>query len=597
MSTSAESFSYNGVTFASLYRTSISSRPIQDEAQRTTVYVEHVLTVEGFLAGGTDTTLAAMRKLLTQPAGSLVYTAKGFGDLTINTPGAPKLDAKWGPVPELLEWVGLGGDGQAARVTWKCTIRIPECDFARYNFAVLALNWTVDHDIDQDGYTTESVRGYLEIPITRRTQQDRTVPDSVDRYRELLETDVKQGFQRSRQSFKVSADRRRLDFSWVDTELSLPYPNQVTVADANHTVRTGTGQGQGLVNWSITFDARITMARGARRDLSLITFLNIVSSRMRALLGLGGAQPIPRDFEIRDSIFGRETTFRYVFELVHHGPVKSFVNLSGLWDPIAGTSYDGWQASLTALRTNSSRGWAGLKVLPSDDVIVDLCANSSTQQLSTLGSPPPGKGNQPDGNLFEATLKTILRNLDPENSWTEYQIEVVEEEYSNVVRHKPSPAIDRTLSTGDPFGNPSKGPRPLPDGVLGPVPIGQKASAADDAVGAIGAPSKNGPNPPDYFQRAATPTRRIALQGFAVRVGYRVPVPRIVSVGGIAAVEEYRWAAEKVISSIGDIPVFRTAWQIWYMLADAPAGPLPWPANPVLGTDGGFTGNQGDLKP
>ena len=115
---------YNGVTFTSLYNSRVSSRPILDEAKRTTVYVEHTLTVHGYIAAQTtDATLTSMRQLLTACGGALDYSNKGFGSLTINA-GIVR-DVAWGPIPEILEWIPIG-DSNAAEVTWKVSRSWPE---------------------------------------------------------------------------------------------------------------------------------------------------------------------------------------------------------------------------------------------------------------------------------------------------------------------------------------------------------------------------------------------------------------------------------------------------------------------------------------
>lgn len=97
---------YNGIAFTALYKSSVRSKPVLDEARRTTVYVEHTLNVEGYVhAGGamTDSTMEGIRKLLTACGGALNYSDKGFGSLVVNGTSAVR-DAQWGPVPEILEF-------------------------------------------------------------------------------------------------------------------------------------------------------------------------------------------------------------------------------------------------------------------------------------------------------------------------------------------------------------------------------------------------------------------------------------------------------------------------------------------------------------
>jgi hypothetical protein len=196
-----------------------------DEAQRTTVYVEHSLEVEGYVVpnvvtGTTDTVLSTARKLLTAQGGALDYSDKGFGDLVVNVEAGGVRDVSWGPHPEILEWIPLGGDGVGTcKVVWRVTTRIPECTSAVYAGAPLALNYEQDFSIDEAGYTTVGTSGYIEIPMTRRTQTDRSLPDSADQYRERLQAAVPLGYRRNSQDYRLSKDKRRLDFSWRDEEI------------------------------------------------------------------------------------------------------------------------------------------------------------------------------------------------------------------------------------------------------------------------------------------------------------------------------------------------------------------------------------------
>ncbi len=298
---------YNGIAFTTLYRSRISSRPIHDQAGRTVVYVEHTLTVDGYIAitdETTDETMEDIRRLLTAQGGFLNYQDAGFGELVVNQVGSVR-DVKWGPVPEVLEWVPLGGDGMACKITWRCVARIPECDNARYENSILALNYTVTHTIDRDNFLSESLQGYLEIPMTRRFQGDRVPPDSVDDYRERLEArQPPAGWRRLDRRFVISADRRRLDFSWTDQQTDgNALPLLVTSIDASHTVQSA--EGLYFKKWQVTLEATITMTAGAPRALALDVFLLLAAERLVEAHARKGGSFLLGSFMARESIYGR----------------------------------------------------------------------------------------------------------------------------------------------------------------------------------------------------------------------------------------------------------------------------------------------------
>ncbi len=309
-------FSYNGISFTAGYSSKISAKVVPTGDNRATAFVEYTLTVDGYITatpgGGssTDATLTAMRQALTQPAGLLVYTSKGFGDLSVNG-NSPRQDVQFGPWPSLLEWVPIGND-QAAKVTWECVVRVAECQggdntlstFSRSRFVEYV--YGVDYDIDADGFTTATTSGYIVIPMTRPTQGARVPPNSVDLYRTSLQSAVPVGFQRDHQTFKLSKDRRRLDFTLVDKEIPTALPAGCTKIDARHTVTSGAGVQSGAnVLWDVTIEATITLARGRPKTDAFAAFLLILRSRTA-----GVQSPlIPMKIEVDEDIFGRTSHF------------------------------------------------------------------------------------------------------------------------------------------------------------------------------------------------------------------------------------------------------------------------------------------------
>lgn len=123
--------SYNGCIFSPLFETNVSGRCVQDEAQRTTMYMLYTITVDGYVTPTEDNkitiTMADLKFKLSQHAGELRYEGRG-NDIVVNVPGGKNKDVKWGPVPKILEFQPLGG-GKTAKVKWTVEVAIVELGF------------------------------------------------------------------------------------------------------------------------------------------------------------------------------------------------------------------------------------------------------------------------------------------------------------------------------------------------------------------------------------------------------------------------------------------------------------------------------------
>jgi hypothetical protein len=83
--------SYNGCRFSPLFTSKVSGKVVQDEARRTTKYMEYIVEADGYVtlpAGATNIapTMANLCRLLTAQGGTLVYLGRGM-DLVVNAPG------------------------------------------------------------------------------------------------------------------------------------------------------------------------------------------------------------------------------------------------------------------------------------------------------------------------------------------------------------------------------------------------------------------------------------------------------------------------------------------------------------------------------
>jgi hypothetical protein len=104
-------------------------------------------------------------------------------------------------------------------------------------------------------------------------------------------------------------------------------------------------------------------------------------------------------------------------------------------------------------------------------------------------------------------------------------------------------------------------------------------SADSDAVISGGGVNLNSQSKgQDTIQRMATSTYRFIVKGEAWRVGFQIPIPGLLKVGGQTAVPCFpQWTSGNVIvgNLPGGIPLFHCAWELHYMVAGPLKGKAP----------------------
>lgn len=294
---------YNGCIFGPLFITTLSGVAVKDDAQRTVKYMEYNLHVDGYVTlpdSLTDFTIApvmnTLRDLLSKQGGALVYEGRGC-DLYINTAAGVK-DVAWGPVPEILEFQPLGA-GRSAKIVWECKIRIPE-QKARVgkiaggfgggiaSIPLLQFCYETSLTYNEDGFSTITVQGVAEIPLTRSpSQATRTVAQTADEVRKIIETRLitpgisLASYRITRREFNVSKDKRLLNWTFVAEEK--PYmdlPPGCTIARGSYNVRQAQS-GMGLCKWICTLRATYTVRADMPRRTAWDAFLTLLRLRMK----------------------------------------------------------------------------------------------------------------------------------------------------------------------------------------------------------------------------------------------------------------------------------------------------------------------------
>jgi hypothetical protein len=414
--------SYNGVTFGPLMKSTCEDSPLPDEAGRTNKYVEIKVSIEGYVtlkspAATTDPQWATIRNLLTKAGGKLTYKNKGFGALNVNATGGQQ-DVKWGPVPKLLHFQPLGGS-RSAMVKWECTVYVIDLaaqpTFGAGQSQPCQWNFGLILTYDEDGYSHISIKGTLEIPMTRATIGDRSIPDVVDKYRQKwinMQLD-RNFFRETDRRFDYSRDKRTCEWSIEGEELPpMPLPVGCNRARGSMTVRNvnigGTEGGElalaDLSRWAVTLRARYAVRADFPRRRAYQDFLqllwvrfwcaenaqnDVVPPKNPPSLVFDPSQPnapqapnvgmsaVLYGFSLDEGLYLDSKEIG--FEATWFVPTQwyALIQSIGVWSKGAGQGQTEWKASAGAFF--GWRSWLGDFIDPKADIIVDLGG----------GDPPP----------------------------------------------------------------------------------------------------------------------------------------------------------------------------------------------------------------
>jgi hypothetical protein len=523
----------------------------------------------------TDDQLDDIRTLLEQPAAPLIIEGLGWGTFAINDPGSGEsaVDVVWGPKPQILSFHTTGA-GMAAKIVWECEVAIPECTGAAYQFALMEMNTKYQFTTDGSGYSKRAFSGFIRIPQTRLSPQDRTLFDSADNYRDSFTPPPLENFRRTTADFQLSDDKCRIDFNFVDEEMppNIPPPGIIS-AKASHSIESQLYPG---TSWTGTISASYEVAKGQPRGIAFGYFLDLLQSRIQYALdnatnGQGSQSAsviVTRIAMSEPEIYGRESanfsaTYTFVCDLEH------IFAASGLWTAVPDSDWNLWSTSLAGtLYASQGRGQAGLGFDTSMDLIVDLCQPSEPAVQGSGSSSGFQTGNAPQfTNPYP----------DPQTSFLDYQLHAVLEYDDHRTELKALPqAPIQTQGPSVPISLVSPDGQDEDEG-----PEGDEID--DDEDGFIG----NYPAQPSnsIAQQRAAPTIYLHLEGRAMRAGYKINAPQLTSIGGANATPynepgQQGFRCWQYAQWFG-VPIYAATWSQRYLLDAVPSGDLDVPPNPM----------------
>lgn len=529
--------SYNGFTFPTpMVKSRVRIEPKWDDADRTISYNVYTLEVEAIIAGdalAVGQTLTGIRQLLTKPAGLLIIADTGLGspaevivNLTINGTDA---DVMWGPKPRLLTWEPIGSN-LAVRIVWVCQFAKSDCVLIAPVNQFSALNYETRWGINGAGLTRRTISGFAEIPINRAGSGVRIVSRAADQIRAQIQPTVPLGFKRTSQDWILSANRTKLSFTITDEEIASdnPYFPGVHEIEIEHNVAASISTTLGLNRWQGRFSGTILLDKFQSKDAAWLMFLFVIRQRFLKMIEFEETVLLT-GLEFNEQIFGKRV--RFSLSYLHTTDLNDILSRSGLFQPVSGTSWGQYRASLENTAW-SQRGHAGLRFQPGLDVIVDLCGGTGQLLAEDANQ---GLASQPREQLLGVPCP------DPEHSWFLYDANIAVSAEHGTISH--TLMRDSTLALEAQIG--------LKSGDLQ-----QRAWPPE---------LRSSPN---HFalQQSAGPTALIMFTGRAIRVGKKIPRPKLTIPGvSIAPRPRFYLFDQKVLGHLGrGCPIHEARWWIEY---------------------------------
>ena len=521
---------YGGYTFDGASHVTVRCEPVYDEARRTVGYHRYIVNVKGIVAdpGNTNLSLRDIRYRLTKPGQSFRLYDKGFYNLYANcaSPDGYINDVAFGPKPKILSWAPVGSS-MACEIEWECEVCIAYCAAPRYHAHFLAFNYTVTYGIDLRGLTVRSISGYYEIAMTRTLY---TVPMSCDSFRHHVNPVIPERFQRTRQDWNLSNDRRRMDFAIVDTELpsNNPWPLGVVKVDAKH--RVVWSRARNSATFRNVISVEVEMAPNQPMLNAFCVFANIVKARRVIAKANYDTETLLDEITAVENIYDRTCSFTAGYRILKSRPRRLLAD-SGLWTPLEKNTWEEWADSISDI--TDQRGYANHTHIPAADPLIDPCGASYSI---------PWDWSATEKEQESLLGKELLANEIPEadKSWLKYRNTITIYRNRKQVHQEIMQAPDADDVDWSPHDT--------------SLPNFPATGGVDNIV-----------------QRGGKTSFRARMTGMAVRAGYVIPKPAITSIGtATARLKNDDGFSQDILDTWLGLTIYRAKWDLWYDLDKAP---------------------------
>jgi hypothetical protein len=517
--------SYNGHTFSGLRGSKLKTDPQWDDYRRyikATLFTLEVAAYQNYTdVAAANAGVLALRRKLARSAGSLTITGLGLGDITVN-PGSR--DVEWGPRCGAVAFEPVGA---TVHVTFTLTWMVADAAVLLEG-GIVQFGHEVEWSFDESDIQTRTVMGFLEVSANRNGSTGDATFTPADALRNQILCEVPVGFKRTSRRFKQSGDMRRLDFTFVDTQLEAePPPENCVKADIDfeyENVPPGFAQWKATLSGSIELPARVAPIKAAEAFMRI--YLDKQRKMRAAVAGKGFV--LPTRIRFGRTLGSRVSSFAAAWTVT--GCLDDLLAKGGIWEPLDGLTWTKWAASMVG-KTWANRGSGGLFFNRTDGAIVSLVDNQSLPKMGTGAGVNTGFVRNTGTGLFSTA------DVPADLSWIWFENTLEAQRSHNAVTHVPSvPYVPAVVESG---------------GLQGKVGVKMAQPVYSPKT--------------EITQYMAPPTDLVLMTGKALRVDHLPAIPRLASMGGKPVQEmKVRIDGPKPVACFFGKTVFSARWAILY---------------------------------
>lgn len=566
-------------------RPKLEINPIYGDDGVQVAYYEYTLSIDTIIyeqntvIADIEDEVERIRNILTKPGSQLQLSPVGLGTMPIINGATGKPDIGGGPFPQTVV-VEPVASNNAIAIKWVVMFRINHCPDNVYD--LVQFNSELDFDVDDEGDLTFNLR----VTYQKRTQI--TDISSLNPLVNALAQNAGASFQgmKRRKRTSLSRDQRtakiHIEYKEIKSDSAYyQYTKSIEATDDISSELFGQGMlnGRGFYTWNRKISATITLPARVHKSYAWIVYLRILEQRFRNLNQLSKKSALLEmtktagqnttysqknwylltRIKITNPLYTRtmkfETDYLVVTDLdtllqktqICARVNNAFTDAPGITNPPNLSSQ--WKVWSDA-NNISLNGVFELE--PSGvPITYNQCTGTyTTPRVASTLLLTPTEGDVDIGADPDEENEKPPKPEDVAYSWLDYNNDVaITEETKNVhVSYlQPTPTSDyyQTDETSASLGSDRT--------VTGMNINGRYSSAAGSS------------KLPKTIARG-TSTFKARMRGYAIRVGFKIPIPVLTSVGGspVSRTEEARYFQKQI--SRGDVPVYLAVWDIPYTI-------------------------------
>lgn len=379
-------------TFPGDSNTTTSSKQVPTADGRSIKWVEHKMTVDGWLfssdlvnsTGTVDGAFDAAKHILQQAGGILNITGKGFGDIKINDNISQNRDLSFGPFPKVIDWKPLGN--VTCYFKWEVSFTLPWKKDIYILPGVVDYWWTTSYKYDSAGFCDRTISGEMEIVGSRMRQSNfvNSYSNIESQYRRYLKVDCPLGFHRVGHDIATNPAKTKVMFSFVDEQdRGLTYPPGICDMDVTHEMSASADK-LTISKWIWSFSAYAVPEAKYSTYYGYQACLEAFQSRFKYMIDRvvtrwGAIMPFPVSVKVSENAKSRRSSLTSSWVIMATGDEKngSFMPIdiltrSGMWQPFEWTPQDHKTAADGPLGPNTTGGFTQLATDFRQNIIIDI---------------------------------------------------------------------------------------------------------------------------------------------------------------------------------------------------------------------------------